>query len=524
MPKVFEKLLSNGALAVLSGIIYALLFPSFNLEFLAWVFLIPLLYAVRRSESFKEAFLYGLISGAVSYSIILYWIVYTVRVYGGLSFYWAAFSLLLLAVYLALYFAFFAGFTRTLLIRYKKSGILLVPSCWVFFEFLKSTLLTGFPWENLGFSQYLNLYFIQASNIVGVFGISFVIVMVNYSVFRFIFMKKYMSMKQGLTELGIVSAAVVAVISYGYYNINYFNAVLKNKKPVKVALIQGNIGMLDKWNLTLKRTAGIYMKLTRAAVKSKPKLVIWPETAIPYILSINPRYRSLLMNFAVKNKIALLFGAIGTKVRDGKFRYYNRDFLFDPSGASYFYDKHHLVPFGEYIPLKHDFPFLAKILKGAGIGDFSPGRRFRMLRADPDGQNLKIGSMICYEAYFDSIVRRFPDRGANLLASITDDAWYGRSSAPYQDMSMTVFSAVENGRFVARAGNSGISGIISPTGKILSATPIFVRTYLTGYVKLINRRTFFSIYGNIFNYAASAIFLISIIYLAVKKYFKKPAG
>lgn len=521
MPKIRRKIskdiLFNAALACLSGFLTALLFPDFNLEFLAWFSLVPLLYAVHKSKSFKESFFYGFIAGAVSYIIILYWIVYTVHVFGNLPYYIAIFALLLLSSYLALYFALFAGFSKILLDHYKILNIILIPSCWVFFEFLKSNLLTGFPWENLGFSQYLNLPFIQISNVIGVLGLSFVIVLINYSLFSFIFLKSQISKKRALFELVLVLFVFIFVILYGYYNIYSVNKSLEGKKPFRVALIQGNIGMFQKWKITKKRTTHIYLSLAKKSMRYKPKLEIWPETALPYIISLYPYYWNKVMSFTKTNKINLIFGAIGLKFSNGKFYYYNRDYMFNSSGGYFYYDKHRLVPFGEYIPLKKQFPFLAHILKGAGIGNFTPGKKFRILKSG----NLKVGSMICYEAYFDSLVRHFSEKGANLLVSITDDAWYGRTSAPYQDMSMTVFPAVENDRFVARAGNSGISGIISPTGKILEETSIFKRTYMIGYIKLINRKTFFALYGNIFSYIMGGIFILSIINFLLDKIFRK---
>ncbi len=515
--RISRSVLINSASACLSGIFTAFLFPNFNLEFLAWFSLVPLLYAVNKSKSFKESFLYGFLAGIISYIIILYWIIYTVHVFGNLPYYIAVFALLLLASYLALYFALFAGFSRILLDNYKILNIILIPSCWVFFEFLKSNLLTGFPWENLGFSQYLNLPFIQVSNIVGAFGLSFIIALINYLVFHFIFYKNLISKKQVLLELIFVLSVFILVMSYGYYNIYSINKLLKGKQPVKVALIQGNIGMFQKWKITKKRTTKIYLDLTKKSLKYRPQVVIWPETALPYIISMYPFYWNKVMNFVEENKIDLIFGAIGARLLNGKYHYYNRDYMFDKSGGFSYYDKHHLVPFGEYIPLKRQLPFLAHILKGAGIGNFTPGKRFRILK----NGNLKVGSMICYEAYFDSLVRHFAQKGANLLIGITDDAWYGRTSAPYQDMSMTVFSAVENERFVARAGNSGISGIISPAGEILRETNIFKRTYMIGYIKLINRKTFFALYGNIFSYIINAFFILSIMYLPLRNIFRK---
>ncbi len=506
----------NFLLSILSGILLILIFPEFNLEFIAWVALIPLFIAINKSKGFRESFFYGFISGLLFYAGILYWIVYTVHVFGNLPYYISIFALLLLSSYLALYIGFFAGFTKiminpaiknTKINKYFVSlSFILVPSCWVFFEYLKSTLLTGFPWENLGFSQYLNIPFIQISNIIGVFGLSFIIVLINFVIFHFIFYKN-IAKKQAAVEFLFSLSVILLVVAYGYFNIYSVKKSLSGRKSYRVAAIQGNIGMFQKWRITKKRTTRIYLNLTKKAMRYKPYLVLWPETSLPYIISYYPAYWNKVMNFAERNKIDLVFGAIGARFYNYKEHYYNRDYMFTRTGQYSYYDKHHLVPFGEYIPLRHQLPFLAHILKGAGIGNFTPGKKFRILK----GGKIKVGSMICYEAYFDSLVRHFSKDGANLYISITDDTWYGKTAAPYQDMSMTVFSAVENDRYVARAGNSGISGIISPTGSIIAETGIFKRTFLIGNIKLINHKTFFAVYGNIFAHIIIYIFIISIL-------------
>jgi apolipoprotein N-acyltransferase len=188
----------------------------------------------------------------------------------------------------------------------------------------------------------------------------------------------------------------------------------------------------------------------------------------------------------------------------------NSAFLLSPDGKiAGKYDKVHLVPYGEYVPLRKFFPFINKLV--AGIGDFRKGEGNNPIKFG----NHALGILICYEGIFPELSREYKEKGANLLVNITNDAWFGRTSAPYQHLSMTVFRAVENRTFLVRSANTGISAIISPSGKIIKKTGLFERTVLRGSVKLLDRKTIYALYGDIFVYIC-LILLGVIIFSSIK--------
>ncbi len=187
----------------------------------------------------------------------------------------------------------------------------------------------------------------------------------------------------------------------------------------------------------------------------------------------------------------------------------NSAYLLRPDGAvAGRYDKVHLVPYGEYVPLRRLFPFIGKLV--AGVGDFRPGKGFDPLVSD----GRRLGVLICYEAIFPEAARDYKRNRADLLVNITNDAWFGRTSAPYQHLSMTVFRAIENRLYLVRAANTGISAVIDPTGKILSRTGVFERTVLKGEVKFIDEKTFYAAYGDLFVYLCG---IVLILYYFIQK-------
>ncbi|EKD36591.1 MAG: hypothetical protein ACD_75C01451G0001, partial [uncultured bacterium] len=215
---------------------------------------------------------------------------------------------------------------------------------------------------------------------------------------------------------------------------------------------------------------------------------------------------------------ALLFGSPSYEENGGRIDYMNSAYLLRPDGTvSGRYDKVHLVPYGEYVPLRKFFPFIGKMV--SGVGDFRPGKGFHPLAAD----GVRLGILICYEGIFPEGGRDYKREKANLLVNITNDAWFGKTSAPYQHLSMTVFRAVENRLYLVRTANTGISAIIDPMGTILARTGIFERAVLKGEVKIIDEKTFYAAYGDIFVYLCGLALLILFI-ISIKQRRKKHAG
>jgi apolipoprotein N-acyltransferase len=278
-----------------------------------------------------------------------------------------------------------------------------------------------------------------------------------------------------------------------------------HRREIRVSIVQGNIEQSIKWDPGFQeRTIAIHNRLTREAGRGAD-LIVWPETAVPFFLREGGPLSQQVLDLAKEMQSYLLVGS-PDRTRDISSRYYNSAFLISPEGKIVQkYDKIHLVPFGEYVPLKSLLFFVQKM--ATGIGDFSPGQAFTVFEA-PAG---RFGVLICFEAIFPDQVRRYVLAGADFLVNITNDAWFGDSSAPYQHLSMAALRAVENGVILVRAANTGISALVTPTGRIVKQSDLFVETVLSGTMARRSAETFYTRYGDVFAWGCG---LISVVVLA----------
>jgi apolipoprotein N-acyltransferase len=497
-------------LSFLSGILLILSFPNFDVEFLAWFALVPLLYAIEGKGPYRS-FKLGCLSGIVSFLGILYWIVVAVHTYGNIPLIPSVLILLLLVVYLSLFIGAFTFLTRLIQLGSGIQTFLFTPFLWVALEYLRSLLLTGFPWANLGYSQYLNLPFIQMADVTGAYGLSFVILMVNATLFWILHQwpKKIFPLKEAL----VTAVLLLGFLIYGYAKMGRVDRQMIQNPPLKIGLVQGDIDQSIKWDEAFQlETLKIYEKLSLRVAEDKPHLIIWPETATPFFFQDAKEYHPLILDIPRKTNAFLLFGSPSYKINKGRVNHYNSAYLVSPSGELVGkYDKIHLVPFGEYVPMQDLFFFIGSL--GEGIGDFKSGKEIYNFSL-PQG---KFGVLICFEIIFPDLCRKFVKKGANFLVTITNDAWFGRTSAPYQHFSMAAFRAVENRVFVARAANTGITGIIDPKGKILKEGGIFERGTMNGTIRLSNRKTFYTLHGDVFAWACSVFSIFLLAYARFQK-------
>ncbi|HTP06421.1 MAG TPA: apolipoprotein N-acyltransferase [Nitrospirota bacterium] len=497
------------ALAAASGLLLVVIFPKFNFHLLAWIALVPLFLALR-GQSTKNGFWLGGITGIVYFAGTVHWVTNSIHYYGGYPLIPASLITLLLCAYLALYPALFGAAVARLRRTHPSLLVLSAPAVWATLELARTYVFSGFPWSLLGYSQYLALPVIQVSDITGVYGISFLIVLVNAAVAEFLDDRK------GYPPLVIAAVIMVLVLGYGLMRLH----VPENISGITVSVVQGNIEQDKKWDPTFQtEVLAVYTRLTQDALQHHPDVVIWPETATPfYFNGERPRDRSLredLTSFVKENDFPLLFGSPTCEIRPGRVVHLrNSAFLLKTDGTvEAVYHKLHLVPFGEYVPLKNVLFFVEKMVQP--VGDFEAGKDYTVMTIAPHGpgstNEVKLSTAICYEIIFPDLIRRFVDRGATIITTITNDAWFGMTAAPYQHFSMAVFRAVENRVPVARAANTGVSGFIDAKGRILDTSTIFTEAQLTRTLALRGAKTFYTRYGDVFSYLClfSSIFLLA---------------
>ncbi|MBZ0155354.1 MAG: apolipoprotein N-acyltransferase [Alphaproteobacteria bacterium] len=494
--------------ALLAGFLLTLTFPTFNIFPLAWVALVPLLlflYDSDRKTSFKAGFLFGVIY----FFGTTYWIYHSINKYGNFSFIPSLFIVLLLCLYLSLYPALFSYLYSSFIKRMDIPSLFLAPVLWTTLEFFRSYALSGFPWSSLGYSQYLFQPLIQIADITGVYGVSFLIVAVNGALTDALLMKRKHKERPLASFLptysGLILLALTLVMSfvYGFYRLYQH----REGHAVKVAVIQGNIEQDKKWDPSYQQSVlSTFRDISFAAAQEAPHLIVWPETSAPFLFGDDKELTSQLLSFEQQLNSYLLFGSVLLRNTETVKGYTNSAVLLDKNGnITYIYDKIHLVPFGEYVPLKPLLFFVNTL--GAGIGDYVPGNSY-IKAVTPFGS---FGTLICYEIIFPGLVRKFFVRGGDFMVTITNDAWFGTTQGPYQHFSMAVFRAIENRKPVVRAANTGISGFIDSNGRIIGKTELFRRTYMVKEIRTDATVSPYTKYGDIFSYLNIVCFLLLLV-------------
>ncbi|MCF8078865.1 MAG: apolipoprotein N-acyltransferase [Desulfobacterales bacterium] len=498
--------------AAVSGLLLTAAFPKVGFDFIAWVALVPLLAAIDGTR-WKAAFRVGFAFGLVHYLSLVYWVVGTMQTYGHLPLVLAFPILFLFAAYLALYPALFS----VAMARISMKPALIWPATAVFWtaqEFLRARLFTGFPWELLGYSQFERVELIQIADVAGVYGVTFLVALANgalYSLWQAAAgggPDPKAARRRAAAALTVAAVAVGAGWLYGSIRIEAVDASTASADAARITLIQGNIAQEIKWDRNFQfQTTGKYAALSVSAAGQEPDLVVWPETAAPFYFPFHAELTRIVLDAVEKTGGAdFLIGSPSYREKQGRLFYYNSAYLVSSDGAIQDrYDKVHLVPFGEYVPFKRYLPFLGKIVEH--VGDFDAGPMGKVLA----WKTHRLGVLICYESIFPALARAQASAGADLLVNITNDAWYGRSSAPFQHFSMAVFRAVENRRSLARAANTGISGFIDPAGRVTEASALFTDAVMTRTVPLLGEAALYTRFGDVFAYlclAAAALLLL----------------
>jgi apolipoprotein N-acyltransferase len=494
---------------LLSGLLWAAAFPPLGAFPLAWIAWVPLLGVVRERTP-RRAFLPGFVAGGVAFLGVLHWIVVVVHVYGQAPLTFALFALLLLAAYLALFPAFWAVGVACARRAGTGAAVWLGAALWTALELLRGHAFTGFPWALAGYSQTPFLPLILVAEWTGVYGVSFLILLVNLGVAEAVHAVRTGSgRRRPLLHLALIAALVAAATGAGEARRRGIARRMREERPLRVALIQGNIPQGVKWSPDfVLASLQKHLALTADASASDPDLILWPEASVTYYFQEEEALDGLVFQAADAANAPIFFGASAREATGEGTRYYNSAFLVLPGGrVEGRYDKIHLVPFGEYVPFRRWLPFLSRVATGIAGGDFTPGASAEIFALD----GRSFGALICYEAIFPALSRTLVRRGADFLVNITNDAWFGRSGAPGQHLQMAIFRAVENRIGMGRAANTGYSALIQPTGEVTVRTDLFTTVQRVGTLSPRVAETFYTQRGDVFAWGCAGLGVLAFL-------------
>jgi apolipoprotein N-acyltransferase len=510
--------MSNLTLAPLSALLLVLSFPAFDLAFLTWIALVPLLLAVSRQNLWGALFSSWL-AGIGFFMGHCYWM-NEVPGFRPIDF-------TVCGIYLGSYLGMFGLAYAFLLRRTRLPPAVLVPPLWVTVEYLRAHVgFLGVPWGLLGHTQYENPLLMQIASWTGVYGLSFLIALVNAAIVEMVLPLLSTSPEQ---SPGRVPPLALATVLFGLLGVSLLYGVRTVAIPlqaetVRVTVLQGNVPQALKWRPEYRRLSlETYSKLTKEAVAATgaTSLIVWPETSVPGSLTQDLGVMNTVTTLVKEVNTPLLIGSL-QRPRFGarEFRqanWLNNALLVSPTPRIIGqYAKIHLLPFGEYLPYKDILPWPPHVAARLEKDALLPGTEYRVF--DLEGKRFSV--LICWESLFPELARRFVQNGAEFLINMTNEAWFGDTAAPRQFLAMNVFRAVENRTVLIRAANTGISGVIDPYGRILgrvqdhSHRDTFVSGYLTETIPLSRERTFYTTHGDVWAYL-NIIFVTAFFTLAV---------
>lgn len=518
---LFGKTSSRFVCAAISGLLLVACFPKVHLPGLVWVACLPLLLVLANENRLKQAFLLGYVCGAVFFAGSCYWFVIVMEFYGHLAPALAVFVLILFVIIDAIFFGGFGLAMGWAARRSPETALAASPFLWVAMELARTYLITGFPWNLLGYAvQAPGVR--QVASFTGVYGLSFLAVATSALIaWAFLSPRR---MRSALALAGWIALLLlvqwklappppiagkqVAVLIQP--NVPLDDAELEDwapwRNPAQLQrLVQFSETAAEQYFPTTPSGATSAAPIQNPESKIQSRLLVWAENPAPFFFTRDPIFRSAMENMARQTHAIVIVNTIIPLDEQGN-EIANSAVTLDPEGREISrYDKIHLVPFGEYVPWWALPGLVHKIT--SEVGNFVPGASYSVAPSPGGG----IGVIICYEAIIPQLARRLVANGADVLVNISNDAWYGKSAAAYQHLEMARLRAIENHRYLLRATNNGLTTLIDPYGRVLEELPRYQRLAMPARFDFETRRTFYSAHGDVFAWLAAAIGVLLLV-------------
>jgi len=472
----------NFMFSLLAGIFLALSLPNFYIPFAFIIGYFLFFKFINEEKNLRKLIFYSFITGFVFNLISFYWISYAISHYGGVNSFVSKLVLIIFSVILSIYFVIFATLQKFFIRKYGVNGFFLAPFIIVFLEISKEFFpFSGFPWNLNGYMLSYIGSIINLSSILSIYGLSFLVLLVSAIFF-------VANEKKSVALLSTGFLLFLAIILFPEKDISSF------EKKYKIAILQGNINesikQIQSNSEYWEQVSNIYINLIKEASKEKPDLIILPESALPFDFFRDTIMKDYFLQKTKNIKIPMLIGFDSVDFNSKYPKVFNTVILLDKDkNILGIYRKVKLVPFGEYTP----FPFVifSKIFPYLQGYDFFPGQETNLLKY----KGLSITTLICFEAIFPNFVANFA-KDANLIVNVSNDAWFGRTSAPFQHLEMARVRAVETGKYLVRATNTGFSAIIAPSGRFEKVSELFERQILVEEIFTSKEKTFWVLYKN----------------------------